>query len=79
MFRVHLLSCVDIEEDLTFGLPECVCYNEEFVTWRLLYPGSFPFHFTVTLVGQRNIVRYIGTSLNRGLLNQASTVLIFPS
>ena len=42
-----------IEADFTFGLLDCVCYNEDFVISRFCF-----IHFTVTLAGLKNIVRY---------------------
>ena len=39
--------------DFTFGLLDCVRYNEDFVISRF-----FSIHFTVTLAGLKNIVRY---------------------
>ena len=43
-----------IEVDFTFGLPDYVRYIEEFVISRF-----YSIHFTVTLVGTENLVRYI--------------------
>ena len=42
-----------IGEDFTFGLLDCVRYNEDFVLSRFC-----SIHFTVTLAGLKNIVRY---------------------
>ena len=58
-FSVYLLSRVDIviryiEVDSTFGLPDYVRYIEELVISRF-----YSIHFTVTLAGTENIVRYI--------------------
>ena len=39
--------------DFTFGLLDCVRYNEDFVVSRFC-----SIHFTVTLAGLKNIVRY---------------------
>ena len=39
--------------DFTFGLLDCVHYNEDFFISRF-----YSIHFTVTLAGRRNIVRY---------------------
>ena len=39
--------------DFTFGLLDCVRYNEDFVISRFR-----SIHFTVTLAGLKNIVRY---------------------
>ena len=41
--------------DFTFGLFDCVRYNEDFVISR-----SCSIHFNVTLAGQKNNVRYTG-------------------
>ena len=59
MYSVYLLSRVDIviryiEVDFTFELPDFVRYIEEFVISRF-----YSIHFTVTLAGIYNIVRYI--------------------
>ena len=39
--------------DFTFGLLDCVRYNEDFVISRFC-----SIHFTVNLAGVKNIVRY---------------------
>ena len=59
LFSVNLLSRVDIviryiEVHFTCGLPDYVRYIDEFVISRL-----YSIHFTVTLAGTQNIVRYI--------------------
>ena len=59
LFNVYLLSRVDIviryiEVDFTSGLPDYARYIEEFVISRF-----YAIHFTVTLAGILNIVRYI--------------------
>ena len=59
LFSVYLLLRVNIviryiEVDFTFGLPDYVRYIEEFVISRF-----YSIHFTVTLAGTQNIVRYI--------------------
>ena len=59
MYSVYLLSRVDIviryiEVDFTFELPDFVRYIEEFVISRF-----YSIHFTVTLAGTYNIVRYV--------------------
>ena len=64
LFSVYLLSHVDfviryIEVDLTFGLPDYVRYIEEFVISRF-----YSIHFTVTLAGTQNMVRYIEDFVN---------------
>ena len=61
---VYLLSRVDIvirdiEVDFTFRLPEYVRYIEEFVKSRFAISRFYSIHFTVTLPGTKNIVRYI--------------------
>ena len=53
--------------DFTFELLDCVRYNEDFVISRFC-----SIHFTVTLAGLKNIVRYTETSLPRGSLNRGS-------
>ena len=78
LFSVSLLSRVDIairyiEVDFTFGLPDYVRFIEEFVISRF-----YSIHFTVSLAGTLRISFDISkTSLNRGSLNQGSTVLTF--
>jgi len=47
-----------IEVHFTFGLPDCVRYNEDFVISRFVISRSCSIHFTVTLAGLKNIVRY---------------------
>ena len=47
-----------IEVDFTFGLLDCVRYNEDFVISRLVISRFCSVHFTVTLPGLKNIVRY---------------------
>ena len=54
--------------DFTFGVLDCVRYNEDFVISRFCST-----HFTVTLAKLKNIVRY--TELYKGSLNRGSTVL----
>ena len=59
LFSIYLLSRVDIviryiEVDFTFGLPDYVHYIEEFVISRF-----YSMHFTITLAGTKDIVRYI--------------------
>ena len=44
--------------DFTFGLLDCARYNEHFVTSRFVKPSLCTIHFTVTLAGLKNIVRY---------------------
>ena len=74
LYSVYLLSRVDnviryIEIDFTFGLPDYVCYIEEFIISRF-----YSIHFTVTLPGRRVSFVISRTSLYRGSLNQGSTV-----
>ena len=59
LFSIYLLSRVDIviryiEVDFTFGLPDYVRYIEEFGISRF-----YSMHFTITLAGTKDIVRYI--------------------
>ena len=59
LFSIYLLSRVDIviryiEIDFTFGLPDYVRYIEEYVISRF-----YSMHFTITLAGTKDIVRYI--------------------
>ena len=44
--------------DFTFGVLDCVRYIEDFVISRLVIPRYCSIHFTVTLAGLKNIVRY---------------------
>ena len=44
--------------DFTFGLLDCVRYNEDFVILRFVISRFCSIHFTVTLAGLKNIVRY---------------------
>ena len=44
--------------DFTFGLLDCVRYNEDFVISRFVISRFCSIHFTVTLAGLKNIVRY---------------------
>ena len=79
LFSVYLLSHVDIviryiEVDFALRLPDYVRYTEEFVTSRLVISRFYSIHFTVTLAGTKNVVRYIKDLLNRGSLNRGSTV-----
>ena len=49
-----------IRVDVTFGLPDSVRYkyNEDFVISRFVISRFCSIHFTVTLAGLKNIVRY---------------------
>ena len=47
-----------IKVDFTFGLLDCVCYNEDFVISRFVISRFCSIHFTITLAGLKNIVRY---------------------
>ena len=54
LFSVYLLPRVDIviryiEVDFTFGLPDYVCYIEEFVILKFVISRFYSIHFTVTL------------------------------
>ena len=44
--------------DFTFGLLDCVRYQEYFVLSRFIVSRLCFIHFTVTLAGLTNIVRY---------------------
>ena len=44
--------------DFTFGLLDCVRYNEDFVISRFVISRFCSIHFTITLAGLKNIVRY---------------------
>ena len=62
--KVYLPSRFDIvtryvEIDFTFGLLDYVRYIEEFVTSRFVISRFYSIHFSVTLAGTYNIVRYI--------------------
>ena len=46
--------------DFKFGLLDCVCYNRDFVIRGLVISGFCSKHFSVTLTGPKNIVRYTG-------------------
>ena len=64
LFSVYLLPRVDIvisyiEVDFTFGLLDYVRYIEEFVLSRFVILRFYSIHFTVTLAGTQNLVRYI--------------------
>ena len=47
-----------IEVHFTFGLLDCARYNEDFVISRFVISRFCSIHFTVTLTGLKNIVRY---------------------
>ena len=56
LFSIYLLSRVDIviryiEVGCTFGLPDYVCYIEEFVILRFFISKFYSMHFTITLAG----------------------------
>ena len=62
----------------TFGLLDCVGYNEDFVIsrfviWKFVIPRSCPIHFTVTLDGRKSIVRS-RVLFFRGSINRGSTI-----
>ena len=42
----------------TFGLLDCVCYNEDFIISRFVILRFCAIQFTVTLSGLKNIIRY---------------------
>ena len=48
----------NIVVDFIFGLLSCVHYNEDFVILRFIIPRFCSTHFTITLAGLKNIVRY---------------------
>ena len=63
-FSVYLLSRVHIviryiEVDFTFGVPDYVCYIEEFVILRFTISRFYFIYFTVTLARTQNIIHYI--------------------
>ena len=60
----------------TFGLTNCVHYNQDFVILRFAILRFFSIHFTVILSRLKDIVLYSkwSTSLHRGLLNEGPTV-----
>ena len=49
-----------IRVDFTFGLLDCICYmyNEDFIISRFVILRFCSIHFTVTLAGLKNIIRY---------------------
>ena len=47
-----------IEANFTFGLVDCVRYNEDFVKSRFVTLRLSSIHFTVILAGLKKIVRY---------------------
>ena len=47
-----------IRVDFTLGLLDCFCDNEDFVISRFVASRFYCIHFTVTLAGLKNIVRY---------------------
>ena len=51
LWRDDIIGCTGV--DFTFGLLDCVRYNEDFVISRFC-----SIHFTVTLGGLKNIVRH---------------------
>ena len=52
--RVMTFICY-IGVDLTFGLQDCVRYNEDFIISRFILLRFCSIHFTVTLAGLKNI------------------------
>ena len=44
--------------DFMFGLLDCVCNNEDFVISRFVISRFCSIHFTATLAGLKNNVRY---------------------
>ena len=64
LFSVYLPPRVDIvirhiEVDFTYGLPYYVRDIEEFVISRFIISRFYSIHFTVTLTGTKNLVRYM--------------------
>ena len=47
-----------IEVYFTFGLLDCVRYNEDFVKSRFVISRFYSIHFTVILAGLKKLVRY---------------------
>ena len=47
-----------IRVDFTLGLLDCVRYNEDFIILQYVISRFCSIHFTVTLFGLKNIVRY---------------------
>ena len=47
-----------MEVYFTFGLLDCVRYNEDFVISRFVISRFSSIHFTVILTGLKTIVRY---------------------
>ena len=47
-----------IKVDFTLGLLNCVGYNEDFIISKFVISRFCSIHFTVTLAGLENIVRY---------------------
>ena len=50
------IRCIAV--DFTFGLFNCVRYNEDFVISRFVISRFCSIYFTVTLAGLKNIVLY---------------------
>ena len=44
--------------DFKFGLLDCVRYNEDFAMSKFVISRFCSIHFTITLAGLKNIVRY---------------------
>ena len=58
IFR-HMLTFIRYYEVyFTFGLVDCVRYEEDFVTSRFVISRFCSIHFTVILTGLKRIVRY---------------------
>ena len=51
-----LIRCIGV--DFTFGLLDCVRYNEDFIILRFIISRFSSLHFTVTLARLKNVVRY---------------------
>ena len=55
----HVMTFIRyIRVDFTFGLPDCVRYNGDFIISRFVISRFCSIHFTVTLARLKNIVRY---------------------
>ena len=63
LFRIRIFGRVlafihYMEVHFTFGPLDCARYNEDFVISRLVISRFCSMHFTITLAGLSNIVRY---------------------
>ena len=54
-----VMTCIRyIGVDFKVGLLDCVRYNKDFIISRFVISRFCSIHFTVTLAGPKNIVRY---------------------